>query len=52
MLQEDKTPMDTEVGIYLECMNNDCGIVGKITGVSFSKNFGLKIEGEYEEDEC
>ncbi|MNC02572.1 hypothetical protein D3C81_1124830 [compost metagenome] len=51
ILQEDTSPMDAEVSIYLDCTNNDCGIDGKITGVSFDKRFKqLIIEGDYEED--
>ena len=51
MLQEDNKPMDTEVEIYLECTNNDSGIWGKITDLSYDKKSKLLyFNGEYEED--
>jgi len=52
LLQEDKQPMDTEVEIYLECTNDDKGILGKITDLTYEKKFkALHLMGEYEEDD-
>lgn len=52
MLEEDKRPMDSEVAIYLECTNDDKGILGTITNVEYSKTFNnLMVYGEYEESE-
>jgi hypothetical protein len=52
MLQEDKKPMDTEVQIYLQCTNDDKGILGNVTDVEWSKTFkSLILNGEYEESE-
>ena len=52
LLQEDKQPMDTEVEIYLECTNDDKGILAKVTDLTYEKKFkSLHLMGEYEEDE-
>ena len=50
ILQEDKSPMNTEMEIYLECTNNDTGIWGRITGLSYFNN-KLGFDGDYEESE-
>jgi hypothetical protein len=53
LLQEDKSPIDTPVCVYLNCENDDKGIVGNIlTELEYSKNFEcIMIYGTYEEDE-
>lgn len=52
MLQEDKQPMDTEISIYLDCINNDISIVGSVNRIEWNENFkSLMILGEYEESE-
>ncbi|MFJ8528287.1 hypothetical protein [Bacillus sp. NPDC094106] len=50
MLQHDNRPMDAEVEVYLECINNDTDIWGKITGLKYDKRLkSLHLTGEYEE---
>lgn len=52
MLQEDNSPLDIPINIYLECTNNDTGIYGEIEKLTYDKRFKkLNIIGEYEEDE-
>lgn len=53
LLQEDKHPMNMPIRIYLDCENDDKGIVGNsITEVEYSKIFEcLMIYGTYEEQE-
>ena len=53
MLQEDKMPMNTPISIYLECTNNDNGIVGlSFDSVKYDKNFkSLLLVGTYEEED-
>lgn len=52
LLQEDNRPMDAEVEIYLECMNNDEGMWGKVTGLKYDKKMkSLHLIGEYEQEE-
>ena len=53
LLQEDYSPMDTPINIYLECTNQDTGIwTEKINSIRYSqKDKCLILEGEYEEDE-
>lgn len=50
ILQNDKRPMDAEVEVYLECINNDTEIWGRITGVTYDERLkSLHFTGEYEE---
>lgn len=50
MLQNDNRPMDAEVEVYLDCMNNDTGIWARITGLTYDKKLkSLHFTGEYEE---
>lgn len=50
MLQNDNRPMDVEVEVYLDCINNDTGIWARITGLTYDKKLkSLHFTGEYEE---
>lgn len=52
MLQDDPKPLDTPIEVYLECTNNDKGVLGTITGLDYAKDFqALHLEGTYAEDE-
>jgi hypothetical protein len=53
MLQDEPSPMNTPVSIYLECTNNDKGILGEsITEARYSKNFEcVLLDGTYEEED-
>lgn len=52
MLQEDNSPLDTPIRIYLECTNNDAGIYGEVVELTYDKRWNqLDINGTYEEDE-
>lgn len=53
ILQEDTSPMNTPVQIFLDCTNNDESIVGEISEqeIKYDKDFKcLFISGTYEED--
>ncbi|TPF18012.1 hypothetical protein [Priestia megaterium] len=53
LLQDDKSPTNTKVCVYLECENNDSEIVStKIANVKYDKSFKcLMIDGLYVEEE-
>lgn len=52
LLQEDVSPLDTEVDIYLDCTNNDAGISGKLNDfIRYDEKFKtLSLYGDYEEE--
>jgi hypothetical protein len=52
LLQEDKMPMNTPIQIYLDCTNDDKGILSiSVDELKYSKGFkSLMIFGTYEED--
>lgn len=53
LLQEDSSPMSTPIGIYLNCINDDKGVISSsVNSLEYSKLFNcLLMEGTYEEDE-
>lgn len=52
LLQNDKSPDNIQVNIYLECINNDTGIFAKLVGTNYDKRFKeLTINGTYQECE-
>lgn len=54
LLQEDKSPMDTPIGIYLECTNDDAGMSATKVRTAEYRTYPSKefvIFGDYEWDE-
>lgn len=52
MLKSDDKPMNTEIEVYLECLNDDAGQYGELDDMKFDKHTKkLTLTGTYELDE-